>query len=253
MKNILLRLSYDGSNYHGWQSQKDVPSVCDTIKAALEKICGHDISLIGCGRTDAGVHAAVYAANFKTTSTIPVDKIPHAVNALLPRDIALDYAEEVDGAFNAIGSCTAKRYTYRILNSRFRQPLLHNRALWYKHDICDDLLHEAAAHIIGEHDFQSFCGALGVTKTTVRHISDIAITRSGALLDISVTANGFLYNMMRNIVGTLLYVNEGKIAAEAIPQLLAARNRTLAGPTAPPQGLYMTGVHYDGISWDAAL
>jgi len=253
MRNILLRLSYDGSAYRGWQSQPTVPTVCDTVKAALAKICCHDITLYGCGRTDAGVHAAVYAANFRCRSNIPATRLPNAVNAMLPPDIVVDYAQEIAADFNVISNCIGKRYTYRILNTPFRNPMLHNRAMWYKHNLGIDVMRRAAAYLVGAHDFKALCGAGGTTKTTVREVREIVIAQRGAIVDISVTANGFLYNMMRNIVGTLLYVNEGKIAADALPQLLESRDRTLTGPTVPPEGLYMSGVWYNDINWSVTL
>ena len=253
MKNILLRLAYDGSAYHGWQLQKNVPTVCDAVKSTLENICGHDVTLYGCGRTDAGVHATIYAANFLCASNIPIERLPYAVNTMLPPDIVVDYAEEVGEDFNVISNCIGKRYTYRILNTPFRDPFLCNRALWYKHNLDVDLMRKAAESIKGERDFKALCGAAGTTKTTVRDVREITIEQHGNLLDISVTANGFLYNMMRNIVGTLLYVNEGKIALNELPKLLDSRDRTLTGPTVPGCGLYMTGVWYENIDWSVDL
>ncbi len=248
-RNILLRLSYDGTAYHGWQSQKNAVAVCDTVKNAIWKAVCHGVTLYGCGRTDAGVHAAVYAANFFSDTKIPLDRLPLAINAYLPDDIAVDYAEEVPGDFNAIGSCTGKRYTYLIQNAPVRVPLMHNRALAYKYQLDFDLMRQAADCIVGTRDFAALCGAQGNTKTTVRTVHAIDIERHGDTVSISVTANGFLYNMCRAIVGTLLYVSEGKIAVGDLPGLLESGDRRLTGPTVPGWGLYMTGVWYEGKTW----
>jgi tRNA pseudouridine38-40 synthase len=243
-RNIAILLAYDGSNYHGWQMQKNAVSVCGTIQKALSKITGQAVTLHGCGRTDAGVHAEYYVANFHTSSAIPVDKIPFALNSHLPSDIAVRNAAETDGGFHAVGSCIQKEYTYRIYPTRCRDPFFYNRVLFWPYELNTDKLKAAACHFVGTHDFNALASAGGSTKTTVRTVYYCEIEERPPLIQIRVCANGFLYNMMRSIAGTLLYCASGKLASDDIPRILSSGNRTLAGPTAPAAGLYMTGVRY---------
>jgi len=246
MKNIALRLSYDGSRYHGWQVQKNEISVAQTMEDALTKICGHPAKLIGCGRTDAGVHALRYCANFRTDSRIPLERLPLAVNARLPEDIAVSAAVEVPESFNAIGSCIKKEYIYKIHNSRIRDPFLEKRACFYPQFLDTERMRAAARAFEGTHDFRAVRSVGTETKTTVRTVHWCRVEREGELLTVSVCADGFLYNMCRAIVGTLVYASYGKLEPEEIPLLLEKGDRRLTGPTMPPQGLYLNRVWYDG-------
>ena len=246
MRYIALRLSYDGSAYHGWQMQKNDATIQETLEKALTTVCGHPVKTTGCGRTDAGVHALRYCANFRTECAIPVDRIPLAVNTRLPGDISVSDACEVDESFNAIGSCVKKEYIYRILNSRIRDPFLDKRVCFYPSKLDIDCMKRAAAAFVGTHDFAAVRSVGTETKTTVRTVHWCEARQDGDIITVSVCADGFLYNMVRAIVGTMVYASHGKLIPEEIPALLATRDRRLTGPTMPPQGLYMHRVWYEG-------
>ena len=245
MRNIALQLMYNGTAYHGWQVQKTEVTVAETLERALATICCHPVKVTGCGRTDAGVHAEHYIANFRTASTIPADRIPLAVNTRLPEDIVVCRAFDVAEDFNAIGSCLRKEYTYRIFNSRIRNPFYVNRAYFYPKRLDEAVMDRAARAFEGTHDFRAVRSVGTETKTTVRTIYYCYVTRSEDLLELKVCANGFLYNMVRAITGTVLYAAEGKLTPEDIPVILRSGNRTLAGPTVPPGGLYLTKLWYE--------
>lgn len=247
MRNIALRLRYDGTNYHGWQVQKTEVTVAETLENALSRLCGHKVKVTGCGRTDAGVHAERYCANFRTDCTIPTDKFPLAVNTYLPPDIAVSDAVEAPEDFNAILSCIKKEYTYRIYNSRIRDPFYANRAYFAPAPLDEKLMAVGAKYFIGTHDFAAVRSVGTETKTTIRTVYDYEVRREGKLILLRVCADGFLYNMARAMAGTLIYVSEGKIKPAEIPELLARGDRRLTGPTVPPEGLYMTHIWYDGI------
>ncbi len=246
MRNIALRLSYDGTNYHGWQTQKEDITVQETMERAVEKICGHRAHVTGCGRTDAGVHALRYCANFRTDCTIPIDRVPLALNSRLPGDIAVSAAVEAPGDFNAIGSCLRKEYIYRIHNSRIRDPFLDRGACFYPQELDVARMDAAAAAFVGTHDFTAVRSVGTETRTTVRTVYWCRAEKTGEIITVSVCADGFLYNMVRAIVGTLVYASYGKLEPELIPSLLERGDRRLTGPTMPPQGLYMNRVWYEG-------
>ena len=247
MRNIALRLRYDGSAYHGWQRQKELDTVQQTLEEALGKVCGHRVTATGCGRTDAGVHALRYCANFRTACTIPIDKVPLAVNARLPGDIAVTDACEAEEDFNAIGSCRKKEYIYRILNSRIPDPFLDKRVCFYPSRLDIDSMKAAARAFEGTHDFAAVRSVGTETKTTVRTVYWCRAERQGELITVQICADGFLYNMVRAMVGTMVYASYGKLRPQDIPALLETRDRRLTGPTMPPQGLYMNRVWYDGL------
>lgn len=235
---------YDGSGYHGWQMQKKDISVSEALSRALSQIIGHAPKLTGCGRTDAGVHAEVYLANFYTDSTIPCERLPLALGSRLPPDIVVSKASEVPEEFNAIGSCLKKEYCYRIHNSRIRDPFLRDRVWFYPKELDEALMQQAASQFVGTHDFAAVRSVGTETKSTVRTIYYFTVTRLGARIELRVCADGFLYNMARALVGTCVYASEGKLTPADIPAILAARDRSAAGPTAPPQGLYMSKLWY---------
>ncbi len=245
MRNIALFLTYEGTAYHGWQVQKRDVTIGQTMEEAAARIVGHPVKMTGCGRTDAGVHARRYVANFRTTSTIPVDRLPYAMNTHLPEDIVVTGAMEVHDDFNAIGSCVRKEYTYLIYNSRIRDPFYVNRAWFYPRHLDESIMQAAASQFVGTHDFAAVRSVGTDVKSTVRTVYYYNVERKGNLLELKVCANGFLYNMARAMAGTVVYAAEGKIKPEEIGALLESGNRTAAGPTVPPGGLYMTKLWYD--------
>ena len=246
MKNIALRLRYDGSAYHGWQVQKTLPTVAETLETALGRICGGSVKLTGCGRTDAGVHALRYCANFRTDSRIPLDRLPLAANALLPADIAVEAACEVEPDFNAVLSCKKKEYIYRIHNARIRDPFWEKRVCFYPAPLDAETMAAAGRAFEGTQDFAAVRSVGTETRTTVRTVYWCRARREGDLITVAVCADGFLYNMVRAIVGTMVYASHGKLCPEDIPALLRTRDRRLTGPTMPPQGLYLNRLWYDG-------
>ena len=246
MRNIALRLRYDGSRYHGWQVQKNDITVAETLEEALSKVCGHPVRVVGCGRTDAGVHALRYCANFKTDCRIPADRIPLAVNSRLPGDIAVSDAVEADDSFNAISSCIKKEYIYKIHNSNIRDPFWEKRVCFYPQNLDIELMQRAAKAFEGTHDFMAVRSVGTETKTTVRTVHWCKAEKEGDIITVSICANGFLYNMCRAMVGTMVYASYGKLIPEDIPMLLEKGDRRLTGPTMPPQGLYMNRLWYEG-------
>ena len=245
MRNIALFLKYDGTAYHGWQIQKNARTVEETIELAAARVVGHPVHLTGCGRTDAGVHARVYVANFRTESHIPIDRLPYALNTHLPQDILIYDAREVHDGFNAIGSCVRKEYTYQIYNSRMRDPFYVNRAWFYPKHLDERIMRRAAEQFVGTHDFAAVRSVGTDVKSTVRTVHHFEVERQGELIFCRICANGFLYNMARAMTGTVFYAAEGKIDPEEIGAILKSGNRTAAGPTVPPGGLFMTQLWYD--------
>ena len=245
MRNIALKLMYVGTAYHGWQVQKNAATVAETLNHALETVVCHPVNCVGAGRTDAGVHAELYVANFHTSSTIPCERLPLAVNSRLPEDIVVVKATEVPDSFNAIGSCEKKEYTYRIYNSRIRNAFYVNRAWFYPKYLDEAVMQRAASHFVGTHDFAAVRNVGTETRTTVRTVHYFDVSRSGDLIECKVCANGFLYNMVRAMVGTIVYAAEGKFSPDSVQDILLSKNRTAAGPTVPPGGLYITRLWYE--------
>lgn len=245
MRNLALILMYEGTRYHGWQVQKTEITVAQTLEEAAEQVVGHPVHMTGCGRTDAGVHAKVYVANFRTHSTIPAERLPYALNTHLPPDVVVTRAFEVPDRFNAIASCTRKEYTYLIYNSRIRDPFYVNRAWFYPSPLDERIMQQAADQFVGTHDFAAVRSVGTDVKSTVRTVYYYNVERTGNLVALRVCADGFLYNMARAMAGTVVYAAEGKFPPEQIGQILEEGNRTAAGPTVPPGGLYMTQLWYD--------
>ena len=246
MRNIALRLRYIGTRYHGWQEQNRDVTVSGVLQEAIRKVFGHPVKVVGCGRTDAGVHAERYCANFFTDSSIPAERIPYALNTVLPPDIAVMAAVDAPGDFNAILSCEKKEYTYIIHNTRLRDPFWVDRAYFYPSPLDVEKMRRAAGHFVGTHDFRGVRSVGTETKTTVRTVYWYEVERQGDMFFLRVCADGFLYNMARAMAGTLIYVSEGKIDAGEIPALLEKGDRRAFGPTVPACGLYMTRVWYPG-------
>ena len=247
MRNILVTIRFDGRSYHGWQVQDNGRTVQEDFQQALCEVIGHRPDIKGCSRTDAGVHANMFCISFKTDHAIPVERLPHALNRYLPRTIAAFDAREVPEDFHARYSCKGKEYIYQIHNAPFRNPFLEGYALHYWQTLDDGLMREAAAHFLGRHDFTSFCTVDPSRQKGDFHrtIQRIGVLREGNMVTVTVQADGFLYNMVRIIVGTLLYTAQGKIAPESIPEIIRAKDRKAAGPTAPPEGLYLNRVFYE--------
>ncbi len=245
MRNIVLFVRYEGTAYHGWQMQKDLPTVQQTLEKAITDITGEKCHVTGCGRTDAGVHAKCYVANFRTNATVPTDRWPYALNTHLPQDIAVTDAFETHADFNAIGSCVRKEYTYLIYNSRLRDPFYINRAWFYPVPLDEKVMQAAADRFVGTHDFAAVRSVGTDVKSTVRTVYYYNVERRGDLIYLRVCADGFLYNMARAMAGTVVYAAEGKFPPEEITKILEGGNRTDAGPTVPAGGLYMTHLWYD--------
>lgn len=249
-RNIAVIISYDGSAYHGWQIQSNAVSVQETLRRAASSLFNEDVITIGCGRTDAGVHALKYTALLKTSSRIPTSNIPRGLNALLPNDISVMSAYEVPADFHPTYSCIEKEYTYYIYTSKARNPFLQNRALHHPYGFDLNSAKKAASLFEGTHDFSAMRNIGTETASTVRTVYACEIQASplsascGELISIRISASGFLYNMARTIVGTLIDVASGKIPCGDIEAILASGARDNAGATAPPYALYMTNVIY---------
>lgn len=244
MQNIKLTLRFDGAKFHGWQIQPEDVSVQQLVTDALTELTGEKVNLIGCGRTDAHVHAQEYICNFKTNSDIPADKYPYGLNIILPDEIVCLCSEAVEEDFHAKRSAKSKNYIYKILNTRFHDPFYVNRAWHVKYPLDIEAMQKAAQYFIGTHDFRGFASSGLSVKTTVRTIYDLSVYKDGDIITIDVVGNGFLYNMVRIIAGTLVWVGSGKIKAEDISDIIASGERERGGMTAPPGGLYLKGVEY---------
>ena len=243
MRNIAFIISYDGTNYHGFQRQDNVITVQQEIEDALFKITGEKICIHGCGRTDAKVHALNYLLTFKTESTIPVERFPVAINSVLNDDVFVKTAWIADDDFHGRFSVIRKTYVYRINNGEF-DPFLKNYVWHYKYPLDVEKMKKAAEFLIGTHDFNCFMASGGQVESTVRTMFDARVSKNGDTIEISLTADGFLYNMVRIITGTLVYVGGGKILPEEVKEIINSKERTRAGITAPPQGLFMKNVEF---------
>ena len=249
MRNVLMSLCYDGTNYHGWQVQKNAVTVQEVFQGALARFLGEDVDIKGCSRTDAGVHANMYCVSAKIDSKIHCDRLKMALNRFLPRDIAVTGAVEVPLDFHARYSCSGKEYVYKIWNEPMRNPFWHGRAFHYWYHLDVEKLDSAAKNFIGTHDFTSFCTLdKRNPENMVRTVKAFSVERNGGLVEMRVTADGFLYNMVRIMVGTLLRVAMGRIEPQEIPDIISAKDRAKAGPTAAAHGLYLNRVFYDGIN-----
>lgn len=242
--NVKLNLQYDGTNYHGWQIQPRDITVQSVLTRAVAELTAERVNIIGCGRTDSGVHAIDYVCNFETQTTIPVDKLPYAINSHLPDDIICKRAEAVADDFRANQSAKKKTYLYRILNTGFNNAFLKNYTWHYKYPLDVSKMQEAAKAFLGEHDFIGFASAGFTVKTTVRTIYSLDVRRDRDIVEIEICGNGFLYNMVRIIAGTLAYMGNGKLDYKDAEEIIASRDRARAGITAPPQGLFLKEVFY---------
>lgn len=244
MRNLLITISYDGSAYHGWQVQKNAVTVQQVFQKAAVKLFCEKTDIKGCSRTDSGVHANMYCVSLKTQKNIPCENIITGLNTYLPKDIAVTGCIEVADDFHARYSVKSKEYVYRIYNSQIRNPFLKNYALHYRYPIDAQYLNEEAQAFLGSHDFSGFCSAKSDVEDTVRTVYSFSVTRNGDEVIFSVEADGFLYNMVRIMVGTLLFVNEGKIKQGELADVIKSKDRKRAGKTAPAHGLYLNNVKY---------
>jgi len=242
--NILLTVSYDGTGYFGWQRQKNNISVQQKLEEALSMLMKKSIEVRGASRTDTGVHALGQAALIKTETTIPIEKIPYAVNSFLPEDIVVTDARLVSDEFHPQYSVVKKTYRYKILNSEFRNPMLRNYSEFVRVPMDVEKMRESCKYFIGTYDFSAFCASGSTAKTTVRTIFDLSVAKNNDIIDITVTGNGFLYNMVRIIAGTLIYVGTDKFKPSFVKEIIASKNRVLAGKTAGPSGLTLMKIYY---------
>lgn len=244
MRNILLTIEYDGKNYVGWQMQNNGISVEEKVKIAIEKLVKEEVKLYGSGRTDSGVHALGQAASFYTNSNISADKLPYGINSFLPEDIRVIKAEEKEKDFHARYSAKGKEYVYLIYNRSIMNPIYEGRAshVFYKLDL--DKMKRASKDLIGIHDFAGFMGSGSSVKSTVREIYDIDIIKDNDLIKIKISGSGFLYNMVRIIVASLIDIGRGRFDENRIKEILETKQRSMANVTAPAVGLYLNKVFY---------
>ncbi|MEG0371276.1 MAG: tRNA pseudouridine(38-40) synthase TruA [Clostridium sp.] len=244
MRNIKLIIEYDGTNYCGWQRQKYGVSVEETLEKVIIDLVQEDIEIIGSSRTDSGVHARGQVATFKTNSRILARKFPLAINSKLPKDIVVVSSEEVNMDFHPRRSSKGKQYSYRIFNRRIDPALMRNSYAHIKYELDIDKMKAAARYFVGKHDFSSFKSKGGSGKGSVREIYNLNIIKDGDYITIIVEGNGFLYNMVRIIAGTLIDVGRGRIPYDSIEDIINSKNRQKAGITAKAKGLYLEKVYY---------
>ena len=245
MRNIKLTIEYDGKEFNGWQKQPNKLNIQGEIERAIANVTGEEVNLIASGRTDAGVHAIGQVANFKTNSSMPIEKIPMALNSQLKKSIRIQNAEEVDENFNSRYNCKRKTYRYVIDNSLYGSAIYRNIAYHISTKLDIEKMKKAVKYFEGEHDFKAFRSSGTSSKNSVRTIYSANMITEGTSIAIDLTGNGFLYNMVRIISGTVLDVGLGKIKAEDIPQIIESKDRTKAGKTLPPQGLMLLSVEYN--------
>lgn len=238
-------VAYDGTNYKGWQVQPNGITIEEVLNEKLSELLREDIVVTGASRTDSGVHSLGNVAIFDTNTRMPADKIAFALNQRLPADIVVQGSCEVPSDWHPRYQNSRKTYEYRIVNRMFRMPTRRLDTYFYHHPLNVEKMQQAAAYLVGEHDFKSFCTIGAQVKTTVRTIYSCDVVREDDIITIRVTGNGFLYNMVRIIAGTLICVGGGKWEPEDICTILKACDRNAAGPTAPAHGLTMIGLEYE--------
>jgi tRNA pseudouridine38-40 synthase len=244
MRNIQILVEYDGTAYCGWQIQPNGLAIQQVLVDAWRETTGEDIRLIGSGRTDAGVHAYGQSANFHTDCSIPVEKIPFAINPHLPSDIRVFLAQEREHDFHSRFSAKGKIYEYRVLNNQHGSSLRHHRMWHVREPLHQELMNQAVVHFLGTHDFTAFSSVKSTSVDKVRTIHQCSMVKCGDEYVFSVEGTGFLYNMVRIMVGTVVEIGRGQRAPEEIRTLLLGQERNRSGITAPPQGLYLKKVIY---------
>ena len=245
--NVLLIVAYDGTNYHGWQRQSGQMTVQQRLEEALSELYKKNIVVRGSSRTDTGVHCKGQGALYTVEQVIPAERLPYAVNAFLPDDIVVNAAYIVGDDFHPQYSVIDKTYEYKIQNAQFRDPMLNNYTEFIHCELNIENMQKACEYFIGEHDFKAFCASGSDAKTTVRTIYELSVKKEGSIISIRVRGNGFLYNMVRIIAGTLVYVGLGKIAPYEIKDIIESRDRARAGKTLVPNGLTLLEVNYEKI------
>ena len=245
MRNFKVMMSYAGTAYHGFQRQINAMAIQQIIEDTIGEIINEKVVIYGCSRTDTGVHANEFCFNFFHNNSITCNGLVRSLNAILPDDMGIISCEEVDESFHARYDCKGKEYIYKIHNSNFKNPFLKDRAFRYYYPIDEKLLNETAQSFVGTHDFKSFCSAGSKSISTVRTIESFKVERDGDMINIFVKGDGFLYNMVRIMVGTLIFVNEGKINPSQISEIIESKERKKAGKTIPAHGLYLNKVFYD--------
>ena len=243
MTNFRIILAYNGTAYHGWQRQNNALAVQQVLEEAILSLTGQTVTVNGCSRTDAGVHALGQVANFKTESKIPADRLPDALNAKLPKDISIISCEEVDIDFHARYNACGKTYRYLIYNKPYRSPLYKDLSYHVRYDLDLDKIRLEAKSLIGTHDFGGFMSSGSSVKDTVRTIYDVDIQENDGMISIEVSGNGFLYNMVRIIVGTLVDIGRGRIKHN-MEEIINSKSRSMCGHTAPAHGLFLKKVNY---------
>lgn len=244
MKRVGLIVAYDGTNYCGWQTQPNGITVQGELNRCLSELLGTEIETIGASRTDAGVHAMGNVAVFDTDSRIPGEKFSYALNQRLPEDIRIQLSEEVEPDFHPRYCDSEKTYEYRILNRRFPVPTERLYSHFYHYPLDVEKMREATSYLIGQHDFASFCGAKAQVKSTIRIVTGIDVFRDGDMVIIRISSRGFLYNMVRIISGTLIEIGAGQYPPEKMKEILDAKDRKVAGATAPACGLTLMGIEF---------
>lgn len=247
MRTLLFSIAYDGRNYHGFQVQKNAVTVEQVFQDAVEVVFGSRLPIKGCSRTDSGVHANQFCISMETQSRIPCDKAVLAMNCNLPPDIAVTACREVPEGFHARYNCTGKEYLYRILNRTARDPFSHHLALHYPYSLDVETLHNVCQDFIGYHNFSAFCSSGSSVEDTRRTVFRASVERKGDFVEFLVAGDGFLYNMVRIMTGTLLGISRGEIPQNGIPDIIESGERRKAGITAPPWGLYLNRVFYPNM------
>lgn len=251
-RNVRIKVAYDGSRFFGWQRQDGFDSVQGALESALLEVTGQALTVRGSGRTDTGVHALAQVAHFHLDSALADNRLWHAINAHLPEGVVVLALKTADPDFHAQRSAIGKRYGYLIETTRFPSPFLRKRACFVRGALDVERMRAGARHFVGEHDFTSLASSGSVRASNVRRVFGVRLVERKTGLGIVVGGNGFLYNMVRTMVGTLLQVGSGRLEPEAVRAILAARDRSAAGPTAPADGLYMLSVRYpEPLDWDA--
>ncbi len=244
MRNLKVIMSFKGSAYHGFQRQSGVMTVQQAVEEAVGSVLNEKVTIFGCSRTDKGVHANEYCFNLKTENQIRYRNFLRGINDRLPDDISLLSCEDAPLDFHARYDTKAKEYIYLIHNSESKNPFMRDLALHYRRPLDIELMKKGAAHYLGTHDFLSFCSKNGEKENTVRTIYKFDIEKNGDAVKMTVCGDGFLYNMIRIMVGTLFWINEGRLTPDDIPGIIQARNRNAAGRTALAHGLYLNKVFY---------
>lgn len=241
---IALMLEYDGSQYHGWQAQTGLRTVQSALEQALSKVADHDVSVVCAGRTDTGVHATHQVIHFESDKQRTIRAWIHGANSFLPKDVCVKWGKEMPDDFHARYSALSRRYRYIIYNGPIRPALMRSNVTWQYRQLDNRLMHEASQFLLGEQNFTSFRSVECQSKTPMRNVHQLQVSRHGDLVIIDITANAFLHHMVRNIAGVLIAVGSGKRPVSWVSDVLAAQDRKLGAETAPPYGLYLVQVVY---------